>query len=152
MAECSLKNTGYNPGGIASLCEFTNEHKEAIQYDLMTSAGLELDEVGGSLSMGAFSSFIKGLATDYESELWRSTHEDMAIWSTTLKTNALLADIYDLLAQLNANMVGGFGRKKAAKVKPMQRPWLKDKTKRIGGKGALPKDKLREWINKHRRK
>ena len=98
--------------------------------------------------MGAFSSFVKGKASDYDSELWRSTHDDMAIWSTTLKTNALLADIYDMLAQINSNMVGGFGHKKASKIKPISRPWLVDKTKRIGGKGALPKNELREWIKK----
>lgn len=101
--------------------------------------------------MGAFSSFLKGLANDYESELWRSTHQDLAVWSTTLRTNALLADIYDMLAQINANMVGGFSKKKASKIKPIPRPWLKDKSKRIGGKGALPKNKLREWINSRRR-
>ena len=98
--------------------------------------------------MGAFSSFVKGLATDYGSELWRSTHDDTAIWSTTLKTNALLADIYDMLAQINANMVGGFSRKKASKIKPIPRPWLADKSKHIGGTGALPKNELREWIKK----
>lgn len=102
--------------------------------------------------MGAFSSFIKGLAGNYESELWRSTHKDTAVWSTTLKTNALLADIYDMLAQINANLCGGLARKKALKIKPLPRPWLATSTKRIGGKGALPKNELREWINKHRRK
>lgn len=97
--------------------------------------------------MGAFASLVKGLASSYDSELWRSTHEDLAIWSTTLKTNALLADIYDMLAQLNANMVGGFSRKKSSRIKPLPRPWLVDKSKHIG-KGALPKDELREWIKK----
>lgn len=127
-----------------------NEHKEAIQYDLITSAGVELDEVGSSLSLGALSSFVKNLS--YDSALWRSTHEeDTVLWSTTLKTNALLADIYDMLAQLNANMCGGFSHKKASKVKPLARPWIKDK-KKIGGKGALPKQKLREWIKNYRRK
>ena len=101
--------------------------------------------------MGAFSSFVRSLAKDYDSELWRSTHQDLAVWSTTLRTNALLADIYDMLAQINANMVGGFSKKKASKIKPIPRPWLKDKSKHIGGKGALPKNKLREWINSRRR-
>jgi hypothetical protein len=115
----------------------------------MTSAGIELNEVGGSLSMGAFSSFVYGSAKNYDSELWRSTHEDEAIWSTILKTNALLADIYDLLAQMNANMVGGFSHKKASKIKPLERPWIKTKKQTIGGKGALPKNKLREWIKNY---
>lgn len=116
----------------------------------MTSAGIELSEVGGSLSWGAFSSFVTGLS--YDSALWRSTHQESAIWSTTLRTNALLADIYDMLAQINANLVGGMSHKKAQKIKPIERPWLKTKKQTIGGKGALPKNELREWIKNYGKK
>ena len=147
MAAHSTQGAGCFIGGIASLCELLIEHKEAIEYDLITSAGIECSEVGGSLSMGAFASFVKGLS--FDSALWRSQHKDTVIWGSTLKTNALLADIYDLLAQMNANMCGGFSHKKASKITPLPRPWLADNTKRIGGKGALPKNELREWIKNY---
>ena len=124
-----------------------NGHKEAIEYDLITSAGIELSEVGSSLSMGAFSSFVKALPNNFDSALWRSTHEDTALWATTLRTNALLADIFDVLSQINSNLCAGFSHKKSSKITPMPRPWSegKTKTKKIG-KGALPKSELREWF------
>jgi hypothetical protein len=117
---------------------------------LITSAGVELEDVGGSLSMGAFSSFLKNQS--FDSALWRSTHPDLAEWTSTLKTNLILADIYDLLAQINSNMVGGFSHKKPSKAKPYPRSWLKKTKEKKFGKGALPKNKLREWIKNYRRK
>lgn len=133
-----------------SLRGFIEEHKEAVESDLITSAGVELKDVGGSLSWGAFESFIKNLS--YDSALWRSTHQDVADWATTLRTNIILADLYDLIAQVNSNICGGFSRKKPQKNKPYPRPWVNNKDSRKIGKGALPKNELREWINKHRRK
>lgn len=126
------------------------EHEEAIEYDLITSAGVEWSDVGSTLSWGAFSSFLKNIPQD--SALWRSTHRDIADWGTTLKTNEILADIYDVLSMLNNNLVGGFQRKRPHRTKPYPRPWLKKtKEKKIGGNGALPKEKMREWIKNYGR-
>ena len=133
-----------------SLWRFIEDHREAIESDLITSAGIELADVGGSLSWGAFASFLKNLS--YDSALWKSAHPDAAVWSTQLQTNIILADIYDVLSQINANICGGFSKKKPQKIKPYPRPWNKAKQHRIGGKGALPKDELREWIYNYRRK
>ena len=117
---------------------------------MITSAGVELSDVGGSLSWGAFASFIKNL--DYDSAVWRSAHPEVEDWGSRLRTNILLADIYDILASINSNMVGGFSRKKASKTKPYPRPWNKPKTRTIGGRGALPPDELREWIKNYKRR
>lgn len=65
-------------------------------------------------------------------------------WENTLTTNRLLADIYDLLQVINAN-VCGLGGAKHKKIKPYPRPTDKDENKRVG-KGALPLDELRKWI------
>ena len=42
----------------------------------------------------------------------------MAAWATPLKTNSILADIADELAQINANLVALGSHKPAKKVKP----------------------------------
>lgn len=105
-------------------------------------------DVGSSLSWGALSSFLKNLPQD--SAVWRSAHKDIADWGTTLKTNEILADIYDVLNQMNSNMVGGFSRKKPAKVTPYPRPWLKKKAKKIGT--PMKKSELREFIKNYGRK
>ena len=147
MADCSQEGAGYEPGGIASLCEFINDHKEAIESDLITSAGIELNEVGSALTMGALYSFLQNRS--YDSALWRSTHEDMAEWSTTLKTNLILADIFDVLSQINANIVALGTRKKAQKTKPYPRAWAKDEKTKTIGKGALPPKELHEWFKNY---
>lgn len=74
---------------------------------------------------------------------------DLASWAGTVKTNALLADIYDLLAMINANLCAMGTGKRAKKPKPYSRPGDKDK-KKIG-KNALPAEELREWFNNKRK-
>lgn len=149
MERCNYCSNRCHAGGIISLRGFIDEHKEAVESDLITSAGIEIKDVGGSLSWGAFASFVKNL--NYDSALWRSVHPDLADWGTTLRTNILLADIYDVLSQINANICGGFSRKKPQRTKPYPRPWSKKGgEKRIGGKGALPSKDLHEWVKNYK--
>lgn len=134
---------------MISLGRFVEEHYEAIESDLVSSAGIELSDVGSTLSWGAFYSFVKNLG--YDSALWRSTHPEVADWGTVLRTNIILSDIFDVLSSINSNLCGGFTQKKPKRIKPYPRPWNKDKHRKIG-KGALPKNELREWIKNYRRK
>lgn len=60
----------------------------------------------------------------------------------------ILADIYDLLAVMNANLVGLASRKPAKKPKRYKRPGIEDDTKKTIGKGALPVEELHKWIEK----
>jgi len=66
-------------------------------------------------------------------------------WENTLQTNILLADIYDLLQVINANLCG----KKRKRIKPYPRPNGKDKDRKIG-KGALPLNELEKWFEEKR--
>lgn len=65
-------------------------------------------------------------------------------WESTLKTNAILADIYDLLQVIHRDLCS-LGGNKPKKIKPYPRPGRDKDTKRIG-KGAMPYYQLREWI------
>lgn len=70
-------------------------------------------------------------------------------WEQTIKTNAILADIFDLLQVINANLVAlASGGKKKGKIKPYPRPGRDKNTRKIG-RDALPIDELREWIKEH---
>lgn len=115
---------------------------------MITSAGIELSDVGrpSGITWRSFASLISNLG--YDSALWRSTHTDMAEWTSVVKTNIILADIYDMLAIINSNICGGFSHQKAQAPKPYLRPWSKEKTRKLG-KGALPKAELREWIKNY---
>ena len=74
---------------------------------------------------------------------------DLAAWAGLPKTNSLLADIYDVLALINANIVAMGSGKRATKPKPYSRPGDKDKQKI--GKNALPPDQLKDWFAKKRK-
>lgn len=74
---------------------------------------------------------------------------DLAAWAGLPKTNAILADIYDVLALINSNLVAMGSGKRASKPKPYSRPGDKDKQKI--GKNALPPDQLKDWFAKKRK-
>lgn len=79
-------------------------------------------------------------------------HPDHAAWATTTKTNAILADIFDMLAQLNANLVALGSGKPAKKPKPYKRPTKKQpENERHFGRGALPPNELRAWFEEKRK-
>lgn len=137
------KRNGGNPGGIIGLARFITDHSGAVEYDLMTRTAFCLDDLGGALSWGALRSFIFNIGPD--SALGRDLGKATG-WESQIKTNAILADIYDLLQVINTNLVGLANRGKSKKkIKPYPRPGKGDDKKRIG-KGALTLDKMREFI------
>lgn len=76
---------------------------------------------------------------------------EMAAWSSRTKTNAILADIFDILAIMNANVMAIGSGKRPKRPKPYPRPGGSgDKsTKHFGSKG-LPPDELQRWIEQKR--
>jgi len=83
----------------------------------------------------------------------RELHPEYAEWNTTMKTNALLADIYDVLSVIGSVLIAlRLPRAKVKLPKPYPRPRQKPKDQMHFGRGALPPDKLREWIKEKRRK
>lgn len=79
-------------------------------------------------------------------------HPETAAWGTTMKTNAILADIYDLLAKINHNLVV-LGGGRAGNPKPYPRPGKKagNENERHIGSGALPPAELEKWFEEKRR-
>ena len=100
--------------------------------------------MGGALPWSSLHSFIRYLGTDsaLAQDLGKSTG-----WETRIKTNAILADIFDLLQAIYAALaLLVSGGKKKVKTKPYPRPGKDDEYTRKIGKGALPYNELREWI------
>lgn len=118
------------------------EHREAINHDLIKS-GFSLNDVGGVLSWDALGDFIS--KTEPDSALARDLDPETAKWGTQIKTNELLADLYDLIAVFRAEVAGMISGKRPKKPTVYKRPH-KDEKKKVG-RGALPKDDLRKWIN-----
>lgn len=126
---------------MISLAKFVSEHREAVESDLL-KCGFTLDDVGRRLSWSALNSFIKNISSD--SELMRSLRPDLWQWSTQAKTNAILADVFDLLNVINSNMCAKGSGKRPKKPKPYPRPINSKEKKRIGT--AMPIAKLHKKI------
>lgn len=105
--------------------------------------GYTLDDVGGALSWSALGAFLHQVAPD--GAIAHELEPDVAAFSGTLKTNVILADIYDLLAQINANLVAGFSRKRSQKPKRYPRPGG-DEKRHYGKNNSLPVNELDSWF------
>lgn len=90
---------------------------------------------------------------DLDSATLRDIDPEVSIWAKTVKTNIILADIYDILSRINANLVAVGERKPAKKVKPYPRPGKQDDPENVQhfGSGALPVKELHEWIEQKRK-
>ena len=112
------------------------EHREAIEYDLLVRTGHELSDIGNTLSWSAFDSFLKKLDMDIHSALFRELNPDIAIWADTAKTNAILADIFDIFVAVHT--------KKGTKPAEYPRPG----NKQTIGKDPVPISKFWDWWDK----
>lgn len=84
----------------------------------------------------------------------RDLYPESAQWATAIKTNAILADIYDVLASINSNLIAMATRKPAKYPKPYPRPNAKqqmNENERHFGSGAIPAKDLRNWFEEKRR-
>ena len=83
----------------------------------------------------------------------RELFPEQTAWAGTQRTNMILVDIWDMLAQINANLVAVGSGKPAKKIKPYPAPWRKPPEEVLHfGKGALPPDELHAWIEDKRKK
>jgi hypothetical protein len=116
----------------------------------LLKVGYELDDIGSALSWRALDSFIRNLSLS--SATMRELNPELARWDSQLQTNTILADIYDMLAALNYNVLCMASKQKPQQPKPYPRPNQKDDENRKKiGKGALPVAELREWFEQKRR-
>lgn len=117
---------------------------------MLVQTGHELNDIGRTLSWDALDSFLANLGAD--SALVREMDPEVGAWGTTLKTNLILADIWNVLAMINANLIAVGTRKPAKAPKMYPHPWQKepDKERHIGS-GALPPNELRKWFEEKRK-
>ena len=124
-------------GGILSLVQTINEYDRALEYDLMTRTGRTLSEYidMGAAGMVALLSFINYLPMDSQLRQTMDPQDEVGEWSTTKKTNMILADLFDVFVSANT--------KKGHKAKQYPRP----KQKRKIGSDAIPISEFWDWWN-----
>lgn len=128
---------------MIGLARFVDNHREAIERDLLCETGHELNDIGRTLSWGALASFLSTVKMG--SALGNELNPDLTEWATTARTNAILADIYDQLSIVNANLRVLITHRPGRQPEPYKRPGDKRNHQKIG-RGALPITDMREWI------
>lgn len=124
-------------GGIRSLRELIDSHKEAVEYDLLTH-GLRLDDLGTErLSWRDLLVIVR--QSPPGSALDRAQHPDSADWGMS---ELLLAAAVDALNVANWQRAGGTQRDYP---KPIPRPGVKSDDTQIG-KGAVPMDEMAKLL------
>ena len=101
----------------------------------MTRTGRTLSEYMdmGAAGMVALLSFIEFLPADSALNKSMNPKDEFGIWNTTLKTNAILADLFDVFVKANT--------KKGRQPHPYPRP----RQNRAIGKGAIPVKDFWNW-------
>lgn len=134
---CGHKRTGCISGGILSLVQTIEDHDRALEYDLMTRTGRTLSEYMemGAAGKVALLSFINYLPPDSELRKAMDPQDEFGEWHTTMKTNVILADLFDVFVKANT--------KKGRKAKTYPRP----KKRRKIGSGAIPMSEFWDWWN-----
>ena len=124
-------------GGILSLVQTINEYDRPLEYDLMTRTGRTLSEYidMGAAGMVALLSFINYLPMDSQLRQAMDPQDEVGEWSTTKKTNMILADLFDVFVAANT--------RRGHKAKQYPRP----KQKRKIGSGAIPISEFWDWWN-----
>lgn len=110
--------------------------RAALAYDLV-KIGRSLDDLGTpALSWSDLIVIARLIQRDHSSELATEIHGPR--WSIEAQ---LLADVVDVLAIANWQRAG---KKHAPKPKPVERPWRKSKTRKLGSK-PIPIAQFDDW-------
>ena len=89
----------------------------------------------GAAGKVALLSFINYLPPDSELRKAMDPQDEFGEWHTTMKTNVILADLFDVFVKANT--------KKGRKAKTYPRP----KKRRKIGSGAIPMSEFWDWWN-----
>lgn len=104
-----------------------------------------MHDVGGALPWGAFLHFVQYVprTSALSRELNPTTDDER--WAEGRATAAILADTYDLLNQLNENLIARGANRRATHVKPYPRPWAKGHGERRFGRDPIPVSEFEAW-------
>ena len=134
---------------MIGLAKFVEEHHGAVEYDLLRKTGHEMNDIGDTLSWGALSSFVSNLEAD--SATAREIEPELSGWSSVAKTNAILADIFDVLSAINANLKALGSGKRAKNPEKYPRPKKKNEKSKIFT-SSMPMAEMRAWIEERRQR
>ena len=83
------------------------------------------------------------LLKDQGSYIWRAQHEEECRYGERLQTNAMLADVYDLLANFATAFAAAHSKSRPKKPKRYPRPW--EKCEQRIGRDPIPIKDFDSW-------
>lgn len=131
-------------GGISGLARELDAHGGAIEYDLITRAGMSLDDVPARISWRALGVFVRHL--DVSSAYVREVEPEAASWLAPWALRPMLADLYDLVSSLNYNLVAANSKHRPRKPKPYPRPGKRE-NETVIGRDPIPIKDFDAWWN-----
>lgn len=127
-------------GGILGLLTLLDEHREAIDFDLL-NVGLSVDDVPGGLPWDRFRTFVRWLPQG--SALYRSVRGDESHWGLQ---EQLLAAAVDAVRNLTWVMGGGKGKR----PEPIRRPGVGPQKVAHFGKTVMSIEEARAWLDQRK--
>lgn len=132
-------------GGIAGLARLIEEHGPALEYDLLTKTNYQLRDVGGALPWGALLHFVQFLPRDSALKTELVPMTDVERWNDGCANAAILADLFDLVNQMRAEVAVNGTDHKPRRPRPYPRPGAKPKGVQHVGKDPIPVSEFESW-------
>lgn len=105
----------------------------------------QLADVGGALSWGALLHFVSYLPRTSALSQELAPPSDSERWARGEATAAILADIFDAVRALDADVMARGTRRRPRQPKPYPRPWAKGQGERRIGKDPKPIADFDKW-------
>ena len=122
-----------------------DEHGPAIDYDLMTTTRYTIRDIGGALPWGALLHFVQYAPRSSALSRELNPPSDTELWAKGNATAAILADIYDAISQLNANVCAKGSGHRPRTPRPYPRPWDLGAGTRVLGSDPIPVSDFESW-------
>ena len=132
-------------GGIGGLVQLLNEHGGAVNYDLISKAGVTIDDIGESwFTWRDFRDFVNNLPPTGDSALYRARYPKSWWWHPAFD---FLAAILNTLQWANWQRGGGRGDKPKPIKRPQEQSRKAPKTRR---ELEVKRDKVKNAIRQRR--
>lgn len=107
----------------------------------MAILGLPFECAASRYGWGNLITFVRHLPP--ESAVYRAKYPDAAAFASSLKRNAILADLFDAVAAFNYTFARAHGGK-GKQPKPYDRPWADDGARHVGS-DPIPISEFNSW-------
>lgn len=138
---------GRERGGITGLARLIEEHGPALDYDLLTLTRYNLSDVGGALPWAALRHFVDHLPRTSALSRDLVPLSDEERWIAGDANCIILADIYDAIAQVGANLMAKGSGRAPRHMRPYPRPWDNGSGERRFGSDPIPISEFEDWWN-----